>query len=40
MGTKMKLSSAYDPKTDGQVERTIQYLEDLLRACVLEQGSN
>ena len=34
----MRLSSAYHPQTDGQTERTIQNLEDLLRACVLEQG--
>jgi len=37
MGTKVKLNSAYHPQTDGQSERTIQSLEDLLRACVLEQ---
>ena len=29
---------AYHPQTGGQTERTIQSLEDLLRACVLEQG--
>lgn len=32
----MRLSLAYHPYTDGQTERTIQSLEDLLRACVLE----
>ncbi|GAU32901.1 hypothetical protein TSUD_393220 [Trifolium subterraneum] len=40
LGTKLRLSSAYHPQMDGQSERTIQSLEDLLRACVLEQGES
>lgn len=35
---KLHLSSAYHPQIDGRIERIIQSLEDLLRACVLEQG--
>ena len=40
LGTKIHLSSAYHPQTDGQSERTIQSLEDLLRACVLENSES
>nr|KYP36684.1 Transposon Ty3-I Gag-Pol polyprotein [Cajanus cajan] len=36
LGMKLKLSFAYHPQMDGQSERTIQSLEDLLRACVLD----
>nr|KYP63406.1 Retrotransposable element Tf2 [Cajanus cajan] len=36
LGTRLRLSSAYHPQTDGQSERTVQSLEDLLRACVLD----
>jgi len=34
LGTKLRLISAYHPQTDGPTKRTIQSLEDLLRACV------
>ncbi|GJT33586.1 putative reverse transcriptase domain-containing protein [Tanacetum coccineum] len=33
LGTQLDMSTAYHPKTDGQSERTIQTLEDMLRAC-------
>ncbi|XP_052732384.1 uncharacterized protein LOC128196192 [Vigna angularis] len=36
LGSKLQMSSAYHPQTDGQSERTIQTLEDLLRTCVLD----
>ncbi|GKB37683.1 putative reverse transcriptase domain-containing protein, partial [Tanacetum coccineum] len=36
LGTRLDMSTAYHPETDGQSERTIQTLEDMLRACVLD----
>jgi len=32
MGIELRLSMAFHPQTDGQSERTIQTLEDMLRA--------
>ncbi|GJS15965.1 putative reverse transcriptase domain-containing protein [Tanacetum coccineum] len=34
LGTNLDMSTAYHPQTDGQSQRTIQTLEDMLRACV------
>ncbi|MCI29590.1 retrotransposon protein, partial [Trifolium medium] len=39
VGTKLRMSSAYHPSIDGQLERTIQSLEDSLRSCVLKHGA-
>ncbi|GKE80718.1 putative reverse transcriptase domain-containing protein [Tanacetum coccineum] len=37
-GTDISMSTAYHPETDGQSERTIQTLEDMLRACMIDFG--
>ena len=36
MGAKLTMSTTFHPQTDGQSERTIQVLEDMLQACILD----
>ncbi|GJV42631.1 putative reverse transcriptase domain-containing protein [Tanacetum coccineum] len=38
LGTQLDMSTAYHLETDGQSERTIQTLEDMLGACVIDFG--
>jgi hypothetical protein len=40
LDTKLNFSSAYHPQTDGQIERTNQIIEDMLRACALKHGGS
>ncbi|GKF80396.1 reverse transcriptase domain-containing protein, partial [Tanacetum coccineum] len=38
LGTDISMSTVYHPETDGQSERTIQTLKDMLHACVIDFG--
>nr|GEY58760.1 putative reverse transcriptase domain-containing protein [Tanacetum cinerariifolium] len=40
LGTDVNMSIAYHPETDGQSERTIQTLEDMLQTCVIDFGKS
>ncbi|GJZ92627.1 putative reverse transcriptase domain-containing protein [Tanacetum coccineum] len=40
LGTQLDMSMTYHPQTDGQSERSIQTLEDMLRACVMNFGGS
>nr|GEV41681.1 reverse transcriptase domain-containing protein [Tanacetum cinerariifolium] len=40
LGTNLDMSTPYHPQTDGQSERTIKTLKDMLRACVIDFGSS
>ncbi|GJW01041.1 putative reverse transcriptase domain-containing protein, partial [Tanacetum coccineum] len=40
LGTNLDMSTAYHPQTDGQSERTIQTLEDMLHSYVIDSGSS
>ncbi|GJX78830.1 putative reverse transcriptase domain-containing protein [Tanacetum coccineum] len=39
LGTRLDMSTAYHPQIDGQSDRTIQTLKDMLRACIMDFGA-
>nr|GFB37255.1 putative reverse transcriptase domain, ribonuclease H-like domain, aspartic peptidase domain protein [Tanacetum cinerariifolium] len=39
LGTDISMSTTYHPETNGQSERTIQTLKDMLRACMIDFGN-
>ncbi|GJU95424.1 putative reverse transcriptase domain-containing protein [Tanacetum coccineum] len=39
LATRLDMSTAYHPQTDGESKRTIQTLEDMLRACMIDFGN-
>ncbi|XP_058775585.1 uncharacterized protein LOC131649851 [Vicia villosa] len=38
LGTRLDMSTSNHPQSDGKTERTIQMIEDMLRACILEEA--
>ncbi|XP_069145553.1 uncharacterized protein [Solanum lycopersicum] len=40
LGTRLDISTSFHPQNDGQSERIIQVLEDMLRACVIDFGGH
>nr|GEV50517.1 reverse transcriptase domain-containing protein [Tanacetum cinerariifolium] len=40
LGTRLDMSTAYHPETDGQSKRTIQTIKDMLRACAIDFGKD